>query len=207
MTTTYKVLGLGASYGSLLAVKLLAAGHTVKLACLPQEAELIDAEGVRVRIPVKGRATPVEVDSRSLPGRLSADTPAGIDPAGYDLVALAMQEPQYRSTGVRELMAAIAAAKAPCISIMNMPPLPFLARIPGLSPGDDLRRCYADASVWNGFDRALMTLCSPDAQAFRPPDEKVNVLQVGLPTNFRSAPFASAKHTEMLRTIAAQIDA
>ena len=76
MTTTYSVLGLGASYGSLLAIKLLAAGHAVKLACLPQEAAVINDEGVRVRIPVRGREALVEVDSRTLPGRLSADTPA-----------------------------------------------------------------------------------------------------------------------------------
>ncbi|HZQ62217.1 MAG TPA: hypothetical protein VFC24_12755, partial [Casimicrobiaceae bacterium] len=69
------------------------------------------------------------------------------------------------------------------------------------------RRCYADASVWDGFDPALVTLCSPDAQAFRPPEEKLNVLQVRLPTNFKSAPFASDAHTAILRDLAAGIDA
>ena len=34
------VLILGASYGSLLGVKLALAGHDVKLVCLPQEAAL-----------------------------------------------------------------------------------------------------------------------------------------------------------------------
>ena len=100
MQTTYKILIMGASYGSLLATKLLLAGHTVKLVCLPPEAELINNEGARVRMPVKGRKELVEVDSRKLPGVLSAGGPAGIDPADYDLVALAMQEPQYRSPGV-----------------------------------------------------------------------------------------------------------
>ena len=73
MNRRYKVLSLGASYGSLLAIKLLAAGHDVELACLPAEAELFNAEGARVRMPVKGREGLVEVDSRRLPGRLSAD--------------------------------------------------------------------------------------------------------------------------------------
>ena len=44
-----------------------------------------------------------------------------------------MQEPQYRSPGVRELLDAVAKAKVPCMSIMNMPPLPYLKRIPGLA--------------------------------------------------------------------------
>jgi len=203
---TYKILILGASYGSLLATKLLLAGHTVKLVCLPAEAELINKEGTRVRMPVKGRDGLVEVDSRKLPGKLSADVPGAIKPSDYDLVALAMQEPQYRSPGVRELLDAVAKAKVPCMSIMNMPPLPYLARIPGVSV-DACRSCYTDATVWDSFDPALMTLCSPDPQAFRPPEEKVNVLQVRLPTNFKSARFASDAHTAMLRRLEADIEA
>src|SRR5436305_4951987 len=52
-----------------------------------------------------------------------------------------------------------------------------------------------------------MTLCSPDPQAFRPPEEKVNVLQVRLPTNFKSARFASDKHTAILRKLESDIEA
>ena len=200
------VLILGASYGSLLAAKLLLAGHDVKLVCLPAEAQLIKQEGIRVRLPVKGREALVEIDSRGLSARLAADVPGAVDPASHDLVVLAMQEPQYRSPGVRELLAAVARARVPCMSIMNMPPLPYLARIPGLSV-DACRSCYTDASVWDGFDPALMTLCSPDPQAFRPPDEKVNVLQVRLPTNFKAARFAADAHTAMLRRLAADIEA
>ena len=200
------VLILGASYGSLLAAKLLLAGHDVKLVCLPAEAQLINQEGIRVRLPVKGREALVEIDSRGLSARLAADVPGAVDPASHDLVVLAMQEPQYRSPGVRELLAAVARARVPCMSIMNMPPLPYLARIPGLSV-DACRSCYTDASVWDGFDPALMTLCSPDPQAFRPPDEKVNVLQVRLPTNFQAARFAADAHTAMLRRLAADIEA
>ena len=44
-------------------------------------------------------------------------------------------------------------------------------------------------------------MCSPDPQAFRPPEEKTNVLQVSLPTNFKVARFASDAHTDMLRQI------
>ena len=56
----YKILFLGASYGSLLAAKLLPAGHTIKLVCLPNEVEVINKEGIRVRLPVKGREVLVE---------------------------------------------------------------------------------------------------------------------------------------------------
>ncbi|MDP1967320.1 MAG: hypothetical protein Q8K93_34535, partial [Reyranella sp.] len=52
-----------------------------------------------------------------------------------------------------------------------------------------------------------MTLCSPDAQAFRPPEEGPNVLQVRLPTNFKAARFESDAHTQLLRTLERDIEA
>jgi hypothetical protein len=117
-----------------------------------------------------------------------------------------MQEPQYRAPEVRQLVAAVAKARIPCMSIMNMPPLPYLARIPGVA-ADACRNCYTDPAVWDGFDPALMTLCSPDPQASRPPEEKVNVLEVRLATNFKSARFPSDAHTAILRRLEADIEA
>jgi hypothetical protein len=206
MPATYNILIMGASYGSLLASKLLFGGHQVKLVCLPAEADLINAEGFRVRLPVKGRKEGVELDSRKLKGKVSAAGPADVNPADYDLVGLAMQEPQYRSPGVRELLDAVAKARIPCMSIMNMPPLTYLKRVPGLN-ADALKPAYTDPSVWNSFDPAYMTLCSPDPQAIRPPDEKVNVLQVTLPTNFKVARFESDRHTAILRQLQDEIEA
>jgi hypothetical protein len=203
---TYNVLIMGASYGSLLATKLLFAGNNVKLVCLPAEVEAINTEGARVRIPIKGRSTPVEIDSRKLPGHLSAAGPGAVNPSDYDLICLAMQEPQYGSPGVRELLDAVARSRVPCMSIMNMPPLPYLKRIPGLAT-DKLTNCYTDATVWRNFEPGLLTLCSPDPQAIRPPGEKINVLQVTLPTNFKAARFESDKHTAILREMQTQIEA
>jgi hypothetical protein len=203
---TYNILILGASYGSLLATKLLSAGHTVKLVCLPAEADAFNTDGARVRMPVKGRDGLVEVHSKKLPGKLSAAGPLEVKPRDYDLVVLGMQEPQYRSKGVRELVDAIARDRVPCMSIMNMPPLPYIARIPGISV-KDVRHCYTDPTVWDGFDPKFMTLCSPDPQAFRPPEEKINVLQVRLPTNFKSARFPSDAHTRILKDLEQGIEA
>ena len=206
MSKKYKILIMGASYGSLLGTKLALAGHSTHLICLPAEADLINAEGAIVRMPIKGREGLVEVNSKKLPGKITAGGTAGVNPADYDLVALAMQEPQYRSPGVRELLEAVAKSKVPCMSIMNMPPLPYLARIPGVDVSK-LRDCYTDASVWDAFEPKLMTLCSPDPQAFRPPEDKVNVLQVRLPTNFKAARFDADAHTQILRDLAADIEA
>ena len=177
----YKILILGASYGSLLGTKLAMAGHDVDLVCRQATADLINAEGTEVRIKLKGEDAHRAIFSRDLPGKVGALTPEEVDPGQYDMVGLAMQEPLYGA--LRELMGKIAAAHVPCLSIMNMPPLPYLKRIPQLRDAD-LSAAFSDASVWDGFDPDLVTLCSPDPQAFRPPEEKANVLFVGLPTYF-----------------------
>ncbi|MBL8691356.1 MAG: hypothetical protein JNL04_19775 [Rhodospirillaceae bacterium] len=202
----YNILILGASYGSLLATKMLFGGHNVSLVCLPAEAELMNKEGARVRLPVKGRKDLVEIDTRKLPGKLRAGGPADFNPKDFDLIGLAMQEPQYRQPGVRELLDAVAKSRVPCMSIMNMPPLPYVKRIPGLDYAK-LEVAYTDPRVWDSFDPATLTLCSPDPQAFRPPEEPVNVLQVTLPTNFKAARFDSDKSTQILRNIEADIEA
>ena len=201
-----KILMFGASYGSLLGVKLALAGHSVTLVCRARNAALIDREGVVVRMPVKGREGLVEVRSRELSGRVGATTPDAADPSEYDLVVLAMQEPQYRSPGVRELLEATARSRVPCMSIMNMPPPPYLPRI-GEMDAALCAESYTDASLWEQFDPKLMTLCSPDPQAFRPPEEEGNVLQVRLPTNFKVARFESDAHTALLRELGDGIEA
>lgn len=202
----YNILILGASYGSLFGTKLLLAGHRVSLVCTRPTAELINREGTLVRFPLKGRESLLDVASKNLPGSLAATTPDEVDPGQFDLVVLGMQEAQYGSPGVRELMGRVARAGVPCLAIMNMPPLPYLKRIPGLRV-ETLEPCYADPRVWDGFDPGLTTLASPDPQAFRPPDQPKNVLQVGLPTNFKAARFAAEEPTALLRHLEADIEA
>src|SRR6202041_280300 len=202
----HNILILGASYGSLLASKLMFAGHKVSLICLPPEADLINAEGFRVRMPVKGRPGMVEIDSRKLPGKVSAGSARDFDPKNFDLVGLAMQEPQYRSPGVRELLDAVGKSRVPCMSIMNMPPLPYVKRIPGLDY-KALEPAYTDPRVWDSFDPKTITLNSPDPQAIRPPDGQANELLVTLPTNFKCARFDDEKSTEILRNLEKDVDA
>ena len=121
----YKIMIMGASYGSLLASKILFGGHSVHLICLPAEADLINSEGFKVRMPVRGRKDQVLLESRKLPGKVTAGGVDSANPNDFDLIGLAMQEPQYRSPGVRELLDAVAKSGVPCMSIMNMPPLPL----------------------------------------------------------------------------------
>jgi hypothetical protein len=79
-------------------------------------------------------------------------------------------------------------------------------RIPGLDY-DALKPAYTDPTVWDSFDPKTITLNSPDPQAIRPPDEKVNVLMVTLPTNFKCARFDDEKSTAILRQLQDEIEA
>lgn len=200
------ILILGASYGSLLGTKLLMAGHNVTLVCRRNTADLINRDGTEVRIKLRDEPTHRSIFSRTLPGKLDATSPDKVDLSRYDMVALAMQEPQYTNHTIRVLMIKIAAANLPCLSIMNMPPLPYLKRIPALADMD-LEEAYTNAQVWERFKPGLVTLCSPDPQAFRPPEEGANVLHVGLPTNFKAATFEDEAHNKLLRELEADIDA
>ncbi|MGI9357328.1 MAG: ketopantoate reductase family protein [Rhizobiaceae bacterium] len=203
---TYKALILGASYGSLLGTKFLMAGHDVTLVCREATARLINEEGTEVRIKLRGEDEYRSIHSKDLPGRLDAKPPQNVEPENYDLVGLAMQEPQYSNHTIRMLMIKIAEACVPCLSIMNMPPLPYLKRISGLDEAE-VGLASSNPAVWDRFDPNLMTLCSPDPQAFRPPGDKPNVLHVGLPTNFKAAAFADAGHNSLLSQLAEDIDA
>ncbi|MGZ5846322.1 MAG: hypothetical protein ACXWJJ_02500 [Ramlibacter sp.] len=199
------ILILGASYGSLLATKLALAGHRVRLVCSAATAELINREGTVVRFPAKGSAGAVAVRSRELPGAIDAAAPGAVDPGAFDLAVLGMQESQYAEPSVLGLMRRIATARVPCLAIMNMPPLPYLRRLPQLDP-ELLQDCYDASDVWQAFDPSLVTLASPDPQAFRPVDEPKNVLVVGLPTNFKAARFDADGPTALLRRLAQDIE-
>jgi hypothetical protein len=203
---TTRTLVLGASYGALLGTKLAMAGHHVTLVCRQKTADLINEAGTEVRIKLRGEETHRAFRAPDLPGRIDACTPSQARVGDYHMVALAMSEPQYGSDDIRDLLGRIAGARKPCLSIMNMPPLPYLRRIPGLD-ARRLERAYNCPEVWAGFEPGLVTLCSPDPQAYRVPGEGANVLHVGLPTNFKSAAFADEAHNDLLRQLDADIEA
>jgi hypothetical protein len=180
------------------------AGHDVTLVCREVTAALINSEGTQVRLKLRDEDEHRIIHSKDHPGTVNAATPHDVKPSEYDLVCLAMQEPQYSEVAVKKLMQRIALSKVPCLSIMNMPPMPYLTRIDSLK-SVRLHEAYNDPEVWTDFEPGLVSLCSPDPQAFRPPEEKANFLHVGLPTNFKAAIFADPAHNEMLRKLEADI--
>jgi len=200
-----RILILGASYGSLFATKCLMAGHDATLVCRAPTARLINERGTHVHIRLEGHDQHRSFASVDLPGRLDARTPEAVEAGAYDLAVLAMQEPQYANHAITTLLAMLAPSGVPCLSIMNMPPLPFLKRIPAIDTAQ-VEPAYLSTRVWQRFDPDLISHASPDPQAMRPPGQPPNVLLVGLPTNFKAAEFGSAAANALLAELAQSID-
>jgi hypothetical protein len=202
---TFRIVVLGASYGSLFGTKCAMAGHDVTLVCRPATASLINRYGTDVRIKFKGEIAARSIRSADLSGKVQALAPDEVDPADYDLAVLAMQEPQYSSPEIRALTIKFASARVPCLSLMNMPPAPYLKRIEAIDT-DSLGDAFTNIRLWDRFDPRAMSLCSPDPQAVRPADEPANVLQVNLATNFKAAEFGLPEYNTLLHAIANDID-
>ena len=96
----YKIMIMGASYGSLLASKVLFGGHSVHLICLPAEADLINSEGFRVRMPIRGRKDPVLIDSRTLPGKVTAGGTTSANPTFKVTSAIDLVSPGNTDAGI-----------------------------------------------------------------------------------------------------------
>ncbi len=73
--TTYNVLIMGASYGSLLATKLLFGGHKITMVCLPAEVEAFNNDGARIRLPIRGRKEPIELELAEIAGQARRSRP------------------------------------------------------------------------------------------------------------------------------------
>jgi hypothetical protein len=208
MTGPVRILVLGASYGLLPGVKLSLAGHAVTFVGRADEIGAMAREPICVEIPPRqgGEAIVLTapVADRAGPARVALATPDAIDCAAFDFVLLAMQEPHYADPPVAALMAGIAAACLPCLSIMNMPPPPFLKRLE-IDPSVAGFGVFRSGVVWNAFDPDKLTLASPDPQALRPDPATPGRLQVTLPSNFKAAPFAHASDQALLQRLASDL--
>ena len=210
--TQLRILILGSSYGILPATKLALAGHQVTLVGRQNEIATIEQTGIELHLPARETEAPLVVKLPVKQGQCldaaqpGAVTPANADPNQHDLIILAMQEPQFAVDEVAALMKRVAESRRPCIALMNIPPLPFLDRLPGID-ARGLASAYSSSDVWNAFDPQLITVASPDPQAIRPDPQNPGLVHVTLPSNFKIAPFADTAHQRMLQQIAADVDA
>lgn len=204
-----RVLVLGAAYGMLPGVKLSLAGHHVTLVGRADEISAMARDGLSLAIPLRKEAAREEagcllradVAQVAGHGTVALVTPENADPQAHDFVVLAMQEPQFAAPEVAALIGRVVAAGLPCLSIMNLPPLPFLASL-GTIPKRAFEGVYASEAVWRNVPTELLSVACPDAQAVRLDPQNAGALSVTLPSNFKAAPFIDARAQMLLDRLA-----
>lgn len=205
------VLVLGASYGALIASKVALAGHLVTLVARPDEIRSLDASGLSVSLPLwpsEVRHDCIFWAHRGIAkqiGRLGLLAPDQVNPNDFDLAFLAMQEPQVGAEELVPLFHGISDARLPLISLLNMPPLSFLERIPSF-PIEKVAPHYHSPAAWKALHKSPQTLASPDAQAFRLDPKDPSKLHVSLATNLKVAPFHEREAQEKLSRLARDIE-
>jgi hypothetical protein len=116
----YNILLMGASYGSLLASKILFGGHTIHSG-LPAGGSRFDQyrrlSRPFARAGARGACGPRLAEVARQSDRRTGDRGQSGD---YDLIGLCMQEPQYSASGVRQLLDAVAKSRVPCMSIRGL---------------------------------------------------------------------------------------
>lgn len=183
---------------------MAAAGHRVTFSCRREEARLINSGKIFVQLSSKeGQRVAIGPSHCAFPPQALA--PVDVNPRDYDLVCLAMQEPQYSDDGVRQLVHQIGLARIPCLSIMNMTLPPFLGKLTELA-GSALNEAFTEALLWQEFEPQVFTMASADPQAKRLEHSDAIVIDVTLPTNFKVAPFEYPEHQAMLQRLARDID-
>lgn len=204
LPNSIRVLVLGASYALLPGIKLSLAGHCVTFVGREDEIAAMKKAPLALHIPLprshEQSVLQAQTADRSEPGAPALCTPGQADPSDYDFAILAMQEPHFVAPDVARLMRKIADAGTPCLSIMNLPPPCFLARL-GDIPSEAFAGVYSSGSVWEGMDPDHFTLASPDAQALRKNPNLPGQLTVTLASNFKAAPFAQAKDQALLKQL------
>ena len=129
---------LGASYGS-AGDKLLMAGHNVTLFAGRRRQSSSTATAPKFASSCATRRSTARSSPRDLPGTLDAITPGDVNVSRYDMVGL-----PCRNRNTPTIRSGLSWSKSPppglpCLSIMNMPPLPLSKAEPGTG-GNDLKR-------------------------------------------------------------------
>lgn len=200
------ILVLGASYGLLPAVRLGLGGHRVTVLCRAYEQEAIAKLGATVQLTRRDGNPGQIMRMAAAEGRAVRSGELGlvgpdVIAAGFDLIILAMGEPQYAAPELAAFMNSIAKADVPILSLMNLLPSSFLQRFQTVDV-EALKPAYSSWDVWQAFDPARVTAASPDAQAVRTDPQRPEHLTVTLASNFKVAPFERPADQSILDIIA-----
>ena len=199
------ILVLGASYGLVLGLKAAHSGHRVHFVCREHEVELINAGKAYLRLPSKTDGSVVTLSAEKAQCKPAAYTPEDLPNLDYDLCVLAMQEPQFSSPELTQLVAEIGKANIPLLSIMNMP-LPIFLKGKVAFSVDELSGVWQSISAWQWLDATRFSAASPDPQAMMIQNSDALSVHVNHAANIKVAPFANTNDQQVLIDLAQSID-
>jgi len=197
------ILIFGASYGIVIATKLMLAGYDVTCVCKSDEALIINKDGFTLELPGYLNKN-LKISSQELPGKILALTPEDVNLENINLVFLAMQEAQYKDSNIEMLLTNIAKQKIPSVSIMNIPPYSYLKNF-NLTNLDRIKTLYKSYEIWEKFDLNFLTHCSADPQVYKPDLKKINYINVRLASNFKISNFKDLNSSNLLKEISNKV--
>ena len=197
------ILIYGASYGILIASKLMLAGYDVTCVCKQKEVKLLNQKGFFVEMEGYLKKK-ISINSKNLIGKFIAIEPKEINLSKIDLIFLAMQEPQYEDANISASLKKAAIKKIPTVSVMNIPPSIYLKNFI-FKNFDELKPAYRNFDLWNKFDLNFITHGSADPQIFKPLQESQNIISVRLASNFRISKFKDLNSAKILSKISKKI--
>ena len=211
MNKPLHILVLGAAYGLLPALRIAMAGHYVTIMCRAEERHALAEHGATITFMRRdGReghvyhmpAEEKQADRLYQLGLVGPDC----DPFLYDMIFIALSEPQTAVSEISSLFSKIAIAQRPVVALLNLLPFCFLRRFAKIS-SHIMEPAYHAMATWDKLDPDAVTAASPDAQAVRTDFHRFDRLTVTLASNFKIAPFTQNHHQKMLLRIVQDINA
>lgn len=185
----------GASYGSLIAAKLIEANHNVKIFCSEKELELIQKFNLKVTInSISKKQYKFEY---KLNDQFQVYSSYDFSLNDIDIVFFAMQEHHFNSENLVKILNDISKKKIPIVSILNLLPYTYLSKFKKVKV-DNIQNVYKSLKIWDKINTKFFTTTSPDPQIFFPNREYDNSMIVTLPSNFKVAKFEDDKSNQIL---------
>tara|TARA_B110000305_G_C19406756_1_gene623198 strand:- start:806 stop:1852 length:1047 start_codon:yes stop_codon:yes gene_type:complete len=193
----YNCLIVGASYGSLLAMKLIMAGHSVKIVGQNHEVDAINKKGINVSIKTKLKQKKLILNSKNYSKNLKAIDSSKVNCKEIDIAFFALKEIHFSQNNIIELVKQLAEHKVPAVALMNMPPLTILKKNENLKT-KNYKNYYLNPEIWEIFDQKNLTATSADPQTICNICDGMVSHTVTLNSNFKISKFQNFKHDRML---------
>lgn len=196
-----RILIVGASYGALIAARLVEKGLDCTLVCNSEELEIINSNGLVVKFKEREFLLSGEDEKKIIRGNVKSTIPNNCDFSNlYDCCFLAIAEGQLLNSEIQKFLKKIGEKKIPTVSVMNIPPIKLITQELNI-PYDLIARAYNAPMLWDFFDASLIAHASADPQIFKSITNSKSVINVRLASDFKISNFRSVEASKIIKNI------